>query len=104
MKALLTDAGLKIWGYAFPAAEIPVKSAVPFHAFLVGPFNGLVYEEPVYLVDWAALTQEQRDLLLKHFMEKDGATRGQVEKEILDKGLPLRAKYVSSVVIPAMSF
>lgn len=98
MKALLNDEGKKIWGYVFPEGCLPVKSVAPFKAD-VG--KG---EMDVYLVDWAALTEAQRDLILDHLKTRFRNTRGVVETEILKSGLPLRAELVSAVSIDARFF
>lgn len=95
IRALLNDEGLKVWGFVFPDGGVPVRNLVAQKAVL--DFQG---EAEVYLVDWAALTQEQRDLILKQLAAKFHAPVEVVETEVLKNGLPLRAKYVSCISIP----
>jgi len=96
IKALLNDEGKKVWGYAFPEGEIPVKNLVSQTAMLEG-----LGEEKVFLVNWEALTMKQKSLVLDHFKKRFGNSEVEVEAEIRKKGLPLRAKYVSCTSIPA---
>lgn len=94
--ALLNDDGKKVWGYVFPDGEIPVKSIAPFNAKL-----GDIGNEKVFLVDWAALTENQRSLILHHLSEKFDVSIFNIEEKILTTGLPIRGKYVSSTSFPA---
>ena len=100
MKALLNDEGKKLWGYVFPNGEVPVKGINSFNAHI----EGLEEKMQVYLVDWAALSEEERDLILEHLKYRFGDSKAAVETEILKKGLPLRAALVSCVSIPARFF
>lgn len=99
IKALLNDEGKKVWGFVFSDGEAPVKNLVDQTAILEG--KG---EEQVYLVDWAALSQDQQSLILNHLGTKFHAPIEEIEAEISKKGLPLRAKYVSCTLIPARFF
>lgn len=95
MKALLNGEGKKIWGYVFPNGEVPIKGISPYKAQIEG--KG---EMQVYLVDWAALTENERDLVLEQLTSRFGSSKEEVETEILKSGLPLRATLVSCVSIP----
>jgi hypothetical protein len=99
MKALLNEEGKKIWGYVCPDGNIPVKSVAPFKARL-----DRIGEMDVYLVDWAALTETQRDLILDHLKTRFRNSKKTVETAILKEGLPIRACLVSCVSIPARFF
>lgn len=99
MKALLNDEGQKIWGFVFPNGGIPIKGISPYKAQIEG--KG---EMQVYLVDWAALSEEERDLILEHLKNRFGNSKEEVETEILKSGLPLRATLVSCVSIPVRYF
>lgn len=92
MKALLNDEGMKIWGFVFPNGGVPIKGISPYNAQIEG--KG---EMQVYLVDWAALTEKERDLILEYLGHKFGNSKILVEAEILKSGLPLRAALVSCV-------
>lgn len=95
MKAVLNEEGRKLWGCVFPDGQVPIKGVFPGKAQLEG--EG---ETAVYLVDWAALTDEQRDLILERLGRHFGNSKVLVEAEILKSGLPLRACLVSHVPIP----
>ena len=95
MKALLNDEGMKIWGFVFPNGGVPIKGISSYKAQIEG--KG---EMQVYLVDWAALDEEQRDLILERLKDKFVSSKEAVETEILKSGLPLRATLVSCVRIP----
>jgi len=99
MKALLNDEGKKIWGFVFPNGGVPIKGISSYKAQLEG--KGAM---EVYLVDWAALTDEQRTLIIDHLKSRFGSSKEAVETEILKNGLPLRAALVSCVSIPARYF
>ncbi len=99
MKALLNDEGKKLWGFVFPNGEVPIKGISPVKAQIEE--RGTM---DVYLLDWAALTEEQRGLILEHLKERFGNSVVEVETEILKSGLPLRACLVSCVSIPARFF
>jgi hypothetical protein len=99
MKALLNEEGMKIWGFVFPNGGVPIKGISAYKAQVEG--KG---EMEVYLVDWAALTDEERSLILDHLKNRFGSSKEEVEAEILKKGLPLRAALVSCVSIPARYF
>lgn len=99
IRALLNDEGKRVWGYVFPDGGIPVKNLASFKAQL-----GDIGEEEVYLVDWAALTDKQRLLIIEHLKKRFGDSAAAVEAEILKSGLPLRAKYVSCTSIHARFF
>lgn len=96
IKALLNDEGRKVWGYVFPEGEIPVKNLVSAEATLEG-----LGKEQVYLVNWAALTKKQRSLILAHLKLLTCVSVKKIQAEILAKGLPLRAKYVSCTSVPS---
>jgi len=97
-KAFLNEEGKKIWGYVFPEGLVPIKSPVPQRAKLGAEF------ELVFLVHWSALTQEQRELILEDLQRKFVAARAEVESQILEKGMPLRASLVDATSIPARYF
>lgn len=99
MKALLNDEGKKIWGFVFPNGGVPVKGISSYEADVEG--KGKM---EVYLVDWAALSEEERDLILDHLKSRFGDSKETVETEILKSGLPLRACLVSCVSIPLRFF
>jgi hypothetical protein len=106
VKALLNDEGKRIWGYAFPDGSIPVKSPVPIEGQVVGssgPFkDGEVHQ--FYLVYWERLTILQKKKILEHFKDRFGGSPQEVLAQIQKEGLPLRAKLVSAVSIPARMF
>ena len=100
MKALLNDEGKKLWCFAFPDGAVPVKGFSSSKADLEG--KG---ETDVYLVDWAALSEDQRYLILSHLAEKNHLGNSKpIEEQILKSGLPLRASLVSCVPIPRHYF
>jgi hypothetical protein len=101
MKALLNEEGKKIWGYVFPNGTVPVKSVQPFEAKIKGKGKGTM---SVFLVDWAALTETERGLILDHLKGRFGDSREGVEAEVLKNGLPLRSVLVSCVSIPGRFF
>jgi len=94
-KAFLNDEGKKVWGSVFPDGLVPIKSPVPHTGTLDS--NG---DQPVYLVDWAALTEEQRELILEELARKFRAPRADVENQILEKGMPLRASLINATSMP----
>lgn len=98
MKALLNDEGKKIWGYAFPDGSIEVTSFAPSTMQLGDT------KLDAYIVAWDNLTPVQRGQIIKHLAEAFASSEQQVETEILEKGLPLRASLVSCVPIPARYF
>jgi hypothetical protein len=106
MKALLNDEGKKIWGYAFPDGEIPVKNAVAFKAEAVGSAGPLkdkaVFD--AYLVDWDKLNTVQKQKILQHFKERFNGSPQEVLAQLEKNGLPLRASLVSCVSILARYF
>lgn len=100
MKALLNEEGKKIWGYVFPNGEVPVKGISSYKAQIEG--KG---EMEVYLVDWAALSEDERYLILSYLAEKHHLANSKpIEEQILKSGLPLRASLVSCVPIPRHYF
>lgn len=100
MKALLNDEGKKIWGYVFPNGAVPVKGISSFKANVEG--EG---EMEFYLVDWAALSEDEQCLILSHLAEKHHLANSKpIKEQILKSGLPLRASLVSCVSIPARFF
>jgi hypothetical protein len=100
MKALLNEEGQKIWGYVFPNGAVPVKGNSPSKAEVEG--KG---EIDVYLVDWAALSEDEQYLILSHLTEKNHLSNSRpIEEQILKSGLPLRASLVSCVPIPGRYF
>jgi hypothetical protein len=114
MKALLNEEGQKLWGFVFPDGEVPVKNIMSFKAHIDEPTDTKHISKDVkalagkdinvYLVDWAALTEEQRNLILEHLKCRFGSSEDTVEAEILKSGLPLRACLVSCVSIPGRFF
>lgn len=98
MKALLNSEGDKVWAYVFPKGAVPVKGFSPFWAKVRG------VEMEVYLVDWTALTEVEKSLIVNHIADKSGDSRTAVEAEILKNGLPLRDALVSCVPIPGRYF
>jgi len=100
MKALLNDEGKRLWGYVFPDGEVPIQG-INSHKVRIGDLGG---EIDVYLVDWGALTAEQRSLILRHLKNRFVSSEVAVEAEILKSGLPLRAALVSCVPIPGRFF
>jgi len=100
MKALLNDEGKKTWGYVFPNGAVPVKGISSFKANVEG--EG---EMEFYLVDWAALSEDERYLILSYLAEKNHLANSRpIEEQILKSGLPLRASLVSCVPIPRYYF
>jgi hypothetical protein len=95
VKALLNDEGKKLWGHIFPNGEVPIKGISPQQAQVEG--KGKM---AVYLVDWAALTENERDMILVHLGRRFGNSKFLIEAEILKNGLPLRADLVSCVPFP----
>lgn len=99
MKAFLNGEGKKLWGYVFPSGTVPVKGVSPLKVKISG--GG---EMEVYLVDWAALTEAERGLVIDHLKGRFGDSKEAVLAEISKNGLPLRAGLVSSVAIPGRYF
>jgi hypothetical protein len=98
MDALLNEEGRKIWGAIFKDGTIPVLSPVSHKASLGG------VEEEIYDVAWDDLTPVQRGQVINQLAQNFKASTQAVENQILMKGLPLRAKYVSYVPIPGRFF
>lgn len=98
-KAILNDEGMKVWGCAFPGRMIPINTPYPVKAKL-----GDIGEQEVYLVAWAALSHQEQELILENLMKQFHALRADVEAQIQEKGLPIRASYVSAVSMPARYF
>lgn len=97
--AILNEEGRIVWGYAFPEGSIPVKSPFPVEGKISGGKS-----ISAFLVDWAAFTEEQRNKVLEHLKTRFNSSRDEAEKAILKQGLPLQAKYVSTVPIPMRFF
>jgi len=95
MNATLNDEGKKIWGNIFPDG-IPVLDIVSRTAEI----EELGTDIKVYMVAWDALTPVQRGQILNLLATKFQCPEQAIEKDILAKGLPLQAKYVSGVTIP----
>jgi hypothetical protein len=98
-KAFLNDEGKKIWGNIFPDGLVPVLFPVPQWAYLE-PGK----EEKVYMVAWDLLSPVQRGQIINLLAEKFQAPASAVEKQILTKGMPLRASLVNGSCIPARYF
>jgi hypothetical protein len=96
MDTYLNDEGKKHWSSIFPDAIVPVKSPFAQDAEVEqtgDPLN-------VYIVDWTALSDEQRQAILQKLSSKFNVSVNNIELDILKTGLPLQSKYVSSVSIP----
>lgn len=94
-KVILNDEGMKVWGYVFPGGMIPVNTPYAVRADLGG-----IGKQDVYLVAWAALSEQETELILEKMMKNFHATKLEIEAQIQEKGLPIRAIYVSTVSIP----
>jgi len=95
MKAILNEEGKKVWGAIFPDG-VPVLDI----ASRTAEIEELGKDIKVYMVAWDALTPVQRGQILNLLSEKFKCSVRIIENDILDKGLPLQAKYVSGVAIP----
>jgi hypothetical protein len=95
-KAFLNDEGKKIWGSVFPDGLVPIKSPIPHQADLGGGAS----QEPVYIVAWDELTPIQRGQIINNLAVKFRAPPSAVEKQILEKGMPLRASLINATSIP----
>lgn len=89
--AYLNEEGKKVWGDIFPDGEVPVRSIISQRARL----EGMKDEMRVFLVEWAELTESQKDAILSRLSEKSGAPKEAILKDILKIGLPLREKYTN---------
>lgn len=89
--AYLNDEGKRMWGEIFPDGEVPVRSILTQQAKL----EGIKELERTFLVDWVALTENQKDAILSRLSQKSGASKETILKDILKIGLPLREKYTN---------
>jgi predicted Fe-S protein YdhL (DUF1289 family) len=99
MRASLNDEGRRIWGYVFPDGEVPVMTMGPQEASVEG-----LGKMQMYIVNWNALTDEQKKLIINHLKERFNSSEEVVKAEIQKSGLPLRAELVSHVAIPGRFF
>lgn len=97
--AILNEEGRKAWEYVFPEGIIPINNPYPVKAKL-----GDIGEQEVYFVSWAVLHALQRETILDFMQIKFRAKRAQVESQIVQNGLPIRASWVSSVSAPSRYF
>jgi hypothetical protein len=95
MDAHLNALGKEKWGQIFPDGVIPVLDITPKEAETE---DNQALE--VYIVAWDSLTQVQRGQIINKLSVMWKASTQDIENDILDKGLPLQSKYVSSVSIP----
>lgn len=101
--ALLNAKGREVWSFVFPDGKVPIKGLMPFKAVLGMRGDGHK-EADVYLVDWDALTAEQKALIVDHLKVRFNGKESDVKAQIEVHGLPLRASLVSSVAIPGRFF
>lgn len=101
--AILNEEGTRAWGDVFPDNTLPVKS--PFESGATLDQGKKQFNTDVYLVDWDALTETQRTAILDK-LEKTfiGSRRKDISEQIRLEGLPIQAKYVSTVSIPPRFF
>jgi hypothetical protein len=92
-KAILTEYGKQRWADVFPEGTLPVKSYVPVSSNVGN----------IYLVDWAAITEEQRQAVLQKLADRFNISKREVEMQVLQDGLPIRAELVT-VAIPFKFF
>ena len=92
MWTCLNEEGKRVWGTIFPDGKVPVCSQ-----FQKANLDGSGSER-VVLVQWAALSQEQKDAVLAKISERSGASKEAILKDILRIGLPLRERYTTGVV------
>jgi len=95
MKAILNDEGKKAWGSIFPDG-VPIETLISQTAEI----EELGKDITVYFVAWGSLTPVQRGQVLSLLATKFQCSEHIIENDILAKGLPLQAKYVSGVAIP----
>lgn len=99
-KAFLNDEGKKMWGAIFPDGMIPIQNPFPGPGIL----GSSGQRAQVYMVAWDDLTPGQRGQVINLLAEKFHAPVSDVENQILEKGMPLRASFVSHTSIPAKYF
>jgi predicted Fe-S protein YdhL (DUF1289 family) len=94
MWVCLNDERKKVWGEIFPDGKVPVCSLTFQEATLEGPTRS----ESVILVNWVALSPEQKNAVLARISERTGASKDAILKDILRIGLPLRKRYTTGAV------
>lgn len=97
-KAFLNEEGKKTWGFVFPEGSVPIESPIPIQAELP---DG---QQLIYIVAWDELKPLERGLILNFLAERFKAPVSEVEKQIVEKGMPLRASLVDATSIPARYF
>lgn len=96
--ARLNQEGMGVWGDVFPKGNIPVMELWPSVRQLGG--SGAL----VFLVNWKALREEERQGILEKLSQKFKASKEDIEADILKIGLPLSDKYVNMVSVPQRFF
>jgi hypothetical protein len=96
----LNEAGKRIWGDVFSDCKVPVSS----FDFQEAKLDGLANSERVILVNWSALSLQQKDAILAKISERSGASKEAILKDILEIGLPLRQRYTTGVVAAELRF
>jgi len=98
MWTLLNDEGKRVWGDVFPDGKVPVCSYFQ-EAHLEG--RGTIR---VILVNWSALSSEQKDAILTKISKTTGSQKEEILKDILKIGLPLRESYTTAFVAAESRF
>jgi hypothetical protein len=99
MWTTLNDEGKKVWGHVFPDGKVPVCSG-----FETADLEGLSKTERVVLVDWTALNDGQRSLILTKLSNRSGASREAILEDISRIGLPLRECHTTGTIAAELRF
>ncbi len=96
MDAHLNNEGKQKWGEVFPNGIIPVLTPFAKEAEI----EETNQQFDVYMINWDMLTPVQRACIIQKLSKLFNTPEQEIEREILERGLPLQSKYVSSVSIP----
>jgi hypothetical protein len=96
----LNEEGKQVWGDVFPDGMVPVCS-MSFQQANLGNSGG---GERVILVNWAGLSELQKDIILAKISERSGAAKEVILKDILKIGLPLRERLTTGNVAMELRF
>jgi len=79
-----------LWEHVFGGDQVPLKSIIPQYANVAGKSHVLIYE-----LDLNVLTPAQSERLVAAIIDKFGAGREEVEKELKTNGMPVLASDVT---------
>ena len=99
MWVCLNEEGMRVWGDVFPEGKVPVCS-MSFHRATLGVGKG----EQVVLVNWNALSSQQKDAILAKISQRSGVPAQAILSEILKVDLPLRERFTTGVVAAELRF